>query len=67
MLTKLYVMEIEGNVTYYGTECDRVYAFNMLVLKKPWLSDKIKKYEINVNDITACLKNNTTINIQIVL
>ena len=67
MLTKLYVMEIDGNVTYYSTECDRVYAFNMLVLRKPWLSDKIKKYEIDVNDITACLKNSTTINIQIVL
>lgn len=59
MLTKLYVMEIEGNVTYYSTECDRIYAFNMLVLRKPWLSDKIKKYEINMEDITALLTKRT--------
>lgn len=59
MLTKLYVMEIDGNVTYYSTECDRVYAFNMLVLRKPRLSDKIKKYEINMEDITALLTKRT--------
>lgn len=59
MLTKLYVMEIEGNVTYYSTECDRIYAFNMLVLRKPWLSDKIKKYEINMEDITVLLTKRT--------
>ena len=59
MLTKLYVMEIEGNVTYYSTECDRIYAFNMLVLRKPWLSDKIKKYEIDMEDITALLTKRT--------
>lgn len=59
MLTKLYVMEVEGNVTYYSTECDRIYAFNMLVLRKPWLSDKIKKYEINMEDITVLLTKRT--------
>lgn len=61
MLKKLYVMEVEGNVTYYNNEYNRAYAFNMLILEKPWLDDKIKMYEVDVKDITIRLDDDTTI------
>ena len=61
MLKKLYVMEIEGNITYYSNEHNKAYAFNMLLLEKPWLSGKIKEYELDVKDITIRLDNGVTI------
>lgn len=53
-LNKLYVINANGEVTYYSNEHNRALAFNTLLLKKPWLDDKIETYEIPVEKILIC-------------
>lgn len=60
-LNTLYVMEAEGNVTYYSNSYNRAAAYNDLLLKKAWLTGKIKMYEVNIADICITLKDGAKI------
>ena len=57
----LYVMEVEGNVTYYNNPYNRASAYNDLLLKKAWLTGKIKMYEVNIANICITLEDGTKI------
>lgn len=58
----LYVMEVEGNVTYYNNQYNRASAYNDLLIKKAWLTGKIKMYEVNIANIYITLEDGTKIN-----